>query len=161
SGEAGVSFRYSRVAGTGHGALSLGSDGSFRYTPNAQYLGADSFTYVVSDGTFSSNVATVAIVVQNAPGAGDASFVDGFNQAYSGSLASYASGPAGSVLTFFKVSDPSDGIVALAGNGSFTYTPNDGYTGTDLFTYQVSDGSFTSNIASVTINVQDPNPQAV
>lgn len=38
-------------------------------------------------------------------------------------------------------------------DGSFTYTPNPGFVGTDIFTYTVSDGTNTSNVASVTIIV--------
>ncbi|HUG67796.1 MAG TPA: Ig-like domain-containing protein, partial [Pirellulaceae bacterium] len=43
--------------------------------------------------------------------------------------------------------------IALSGDGSFTYTPNTGFTGTDSFTYTASDGSLTSNTATVTITV--------
>lgn len=46
-----------------HGSLSLNSNGSFTYTPNANYNGPDSFTYRVSDGSTMGNVATVNITV--------------------------------------------------------------------------------------------------
>src|SRR5262249_13435913 len=42
-----------------HGTLTLNRDGSFTYRPAADFHGADSFTYVASDGTDVSNVATV------------------------------------------------------------------------------------------------------
>lgn len=47
------------VAGPEHGTFSFPGDGSFDYTPNANYRGIDSFTYKVSDGKDYSNVATV------------------------------------------------------------------------------------------------------
>lgn len=53
------------------------------------------------------------------------------------------------------VVDVSNGTLTLAGNGSFTYTPNPGYTGIDTFTYQVCDDS-NSNLcdtAVVTITI--------
>src|SRR5262249_102733 len=39
------------VSNPAHGALSMNVDGSFKYTPTANYNGTDSFTYKVSDGT--------------------------------------------------------------------------------------------------------------
>src|SRR6185369_10874884 len=46
-----------------HGAVTLNADGSYTYTPTADYHGADSFTYQASDGTASSNTATVSLTV--------------------------------------------------------------------------------------------------
>ena len=46
-----------------HGTLTLNPDGSFVYTPNTDYRGPDSFTYVANDGTADSNIATVSIQV--------------------------------------------------------------------------------------------------
>jgi Bacterial Ig domain len=51
------------VTSTSHGSLSFQSDGAFTYTPNANFLGADTFTYYATDGTNDSNVATVTIDV--------------------------------------------------------------------------------------------------
>ena len=50
-------------SGPAHGTLTLNADGSFTYTPSANYNGADSFTYKANDGTADSNVATVTITV--------------------------------------------------------------------------------------------------
>ena len=51
------------VTGPGHGTLTLNANGSFTYTPAANYNGPDSFTYRASDGTLTSNLATVTITV--------------------------------------------------------------------------------------------------
>ncbi len=51
------------VSSTAHGKLTLNADGSFVYTPDKDYSGADSFTYVATDGTFRSTVATVKLTV--------------------------------------------------------------------------------------------------
>jgi VCBS repeat-containing protein len=54
--------------GPSNGTLTLNGDGSFGYTPDANFNGTDSFTYHASDGTADSNVATVTITVNsNAP----------------------------------------------------------------------------------------------
>jgi VCBS repeat-containing protein len=51
------------VSGTSHGTLTLNANGSFVYTPAANFNGTDSFTYKANDGTADSNVATVTITV--------------------------------------------------------------------------------------------------
>src|SRR5207244_4673857 len=51
------------ASGPLHGALAFNADGSFSYTPAANYIGADSFTYRASDGMLSSNLATVSLNV--------------------------------------------------------------------------------------------------
>ena len=49
------------------------------------------------------------------------------------------------------------GSVALNADGSFTYTPNTGFYGTDSFSYQISAGTHVSNTATVTLQVAAPN----
>src|SRR5262249_20296085 len=51
------------VSGPSHGTLTLNSNGSFTYTPAANYNGPDSFTYQANDGNANSNTATVSITV--------------------------------------------------------------------------------------------------
>lgn len=53
----------SLVSSTSSGSLSLIADGSFSYTPNADFNGTDSFTYKANDGTSDSNTASVSITV--------------------------------------------------------------------------------------------------
>src|SRR5262249_21389252 len=47
----------------GHGAVALHADGSFTYTPSANFNGADAFTYRADDGNSDSNIATVSLTV--------------------------------------------------------------------------------------------------
>jgi len=51
------------VSGPSHGTLTLNSNGSFTYTPAADFNGSDSFTYKANDGQADSNTATVSITV--------------------------------------------------------------------------------------------------
>ena len=48
---------------------------------------------------------------------------------------------------------PANGSVTLHGDGSFCYTPNAGYYGTDSFTYYDVDGAVASNVATVYLTV--------
>ena len=61
--------------------------------------------------------------------------------------------PHSSTLTAHLVSGPASGIINLNVDGSFSYTPNSGFIGTDSFTYRADDGAATSNAATVTIVV--------
>jgi VCBS repeat-containing protein len=51
------------VSGPSHGTLTLNPDGSFTYTPDANYNGPDSFAYRATDGSLDSNTATVSLTV--------------------------------------------------------------------------------------------------
>ena len=52
---------------------------------------------------------------------------------------------------------PANGTVALNPDGSFTYTPNTGFTGTDSFTYHLVDNTAITSAATVTLTVQAPS----
>ena len=65
--------------------------------------------------------------------------------------------PDGDPITAIKVTGPSHGTVTLNADGSFTYTPATGFTGTDSFTYKANDGSGDSPVAPVTITVSAAN----
>jgi len=62
--------------------------------------------------------------------------------------------PGGGLLHAIKVSDPQHGVLMLNADGSFTYSPTPGYVGPDAFTYQASDGTYLSNVATVTLTVR-------
>jgi VCBS repeat-containing protein len=150
-------------SGPAHGSLALDADGSLVYTPTANYNGSDSFTYRASDGTLSSSLATVAITVNavnDAPTAVD----DTYTTAEDTTLTVDAPGvlandndPEGDTLHTLLGAGPSHGTLTLDADGSFTYTPPANYHGGDSFTYRASDGTLTSNLATVTITVNAVN----
>lgn len=63
----------------------------------------------------------------------------------------------GDALTATRISQPANGSVTLNANGSFTYTPTAGFSGSDSFTYRANDGTVASNLATVRITVS-PTP---
>lgn len=65
--------------------------------------------------------------------------------------------PEGDPLSVTLVAGPSSGTVTLAANGSFVYTPNANFVGTDSFRYRVSDGALVSGVATVVISVAPEN----
>jgi VCBS repeat-containing protein len=150
-------------SGTSHGTLTLDANGAFTYTPAADFNGTDTFTYRASDGTAQSNPATVTITVTPVSDPPTA-----INDTYStaedtpvtvpapGVLANDTD-PDSSTLTAALVTGPGHGTLTLNANGAFTYTPAANYNGTDTFTYRASDGSLTSDPATVTITVTAVN----
>src|SRR6185295_6489127 len=115
------------VSGPAHGSLTLNADGSFTYTPNADYNGPDSFTYKASDGQADSNVATVSInvtPVNDAPVAVADSFSTNEDNAVTGNVLANDTDVDGNALNAILVSGPAHGSLTLNADGSFTYTPS-------------------------------------
>jgi hypothetical protein len=67
----------------------------------------------------------------------------------------------GTSLVAIPISTPAHGSLTLNSNGSFTYTPTSGFSGTDSFVYQANDGATNLGTARVTINVVNSNPAPV
>jgi VCBS repeat-containing protein len=154
------------VTGPANGSLTLNPNGSFTYTPNAGFVGTDTFTYRANDKARDSTPATVTVSVTDpSPTANADSYAvlhDNVLTIASGAgvLANDTSNPAGHTLTAALVAGPAHGSLALNANGSFTYTPNAGFTGTDSFTYTANDGGFASAPATVALSVNDQAPVA-
>jgi len=154
------------IAGPQHGILALNPDGSFAYTPAPAFSGTDSFTYQDSDGLLTSNVATATITVtESAPVAVNDTYTVAHDQTLTGS--NFYFGGSGilandtdadhDALTATLVAGPQNGSLTFSLDGTFSYTPTPGFSGTDSFTYQASDGLLTSNVATATITVTPPS----
>lgn len=61
--------------------------------------------------------------------------------------------PDGDALTAAVVTSARDGDLTLNANGTFSYRPDDGFTGTDTFVYRASDGNGGTDTATVSIEV--------
>ena len=156
------------VTGPTNGILVLNPDGSFTYTPNADFYGVDSFTYQANDGTDNSNIATVNITVDAVNDAPPVATDDAYNTNEDTALVIAPVGVLGNdtdvdmdPLTAAVVTGPTNGNLVLNADGSFTYTPNANFNGLDSFTYQANDGTANSNIATVNITVNAVNDAPV
>ena len=148
------------VVGPTNGVVVLAADGSFTYTPTANYNGPDSFTYTTTDGTATSSAATVTLTVAAANDAPVA--VPNVGGAVEGTQLSVpAPGPLaddtdidGDALTAVLVTAPLHAAsFSLAADGSYQYRPAAGFVGVDSFSYAASDGIAQSNVVTVTITV--------
>jgi VCBS repeat-containing protein len=142
-----------------HGSLFINSDGSFTYTPFPTYQGPDAFSFKVNDGSIDSPEATVNLTVNainHGPGADDKSFFINEDTSLNGTLS--GTDIDGDTLSYLPGSvNAVHGHVVIHTNGTFTYTPNVNFAGTDQFTYKVNDGQLDSPDATVTITMTAVN----
>lgn len=127
------------VAGPANGTLALNQDGSFTYSPTPGFFGQVSFTYRANNGA-DSNVATVTIMVNRPPVAANDTATTQPNTAVTVNVLANDSDPENQPLTIIAVAQGANGgSVAISGM-SVVYTPAAGFTGTESFTYTISDG---------------------
>ena len=143
-----------------HGSVTVAADGSYTYTPNANFNGTDSFTYTVSDGKGGTTTGTIAInvaAVNDGPTTSGGAASGNEDTPITGQLA--GADVDGDTLSFSVPAQgaPQHGTVSVAVNGSYTYTPNANFNGTDSFTYTVSDGKGGTTTGTIAINVAAVN----
>ncbi|MDB5339015.1 MAG: outer rane adhesin like protein, partial [Planctomycetaceae bacterium] len=139
---------------TQHGLVTIHPDGAFTYKPFQGFFGTDSFSFVANDGHLTSNAGTISITVHAvAPVAQNGTLNVQENASQNGTL-SAAGGNGGSLTYSQGTVHAHHGLVTIQSNGTFTYTPSQGFAGTDSFSFVASDGQLTSNNGLVTITVQ-------
>jgi len=141
-----------------HGTASIVAN-RIEYTPDTLYLGPDTITYTIRDQDgYISNTATVYITVStdnNPPIAEWASYTTDEDIPVIWTLS--GSDIDGTPVTFSVLQNPLNGNVSISSTGYFIYTPDEDYSGIDSFTFTVSDGVFTSNIAIINITIDPVN----
>jgi len=152
------------VTDVAHGTLTLMEDGEWEYLPSANYRGADSFAYRVSDGQAYSAAATVTIAVESVNDAPLAS-ADFATVLEDGTFSIPAPGVLGNdhdvegdALMAELASGPSHGTLTLSADGSVLYRPAVGYHGADAFVYRAKDGADASQLVTVSISITPKIP---
>jgi uncharacterized repeat protein (TIGR01451 family) len=146
------------AAGPSRGALS-GTPPDLTYTPGANFNGADSFTFTVSDGSATSEPATVAIAVSavNDPptAIGDTATTIRRTPVAIAVLANDRD-VDGDVLAVTGATPGSNGTTVVNLDGTVTYTPAAAFTGIDGFSYTIADGRGGTATARVAVTVRKP-----
>ena len=138
------------------------------YTPSGNFTGTDVFRYQRSGTPVDvcsvalSGTATVTVTVNNQPPVARPASINTFTCApVEIKLLDIATDPEGGVLTATNVTSPSNGTLTVNPSGSYTYTPNNGFSGTDQFTYKVKDPANATSVTSATVTITvsaSPNP---
>ena len=152
----GDTLTYSKDTNPAHGSVTVNGDGSYIYTPKANYHGTDSFTVLVSDGNGGTVISTVSITVNSindAPVAQNDTVNTKENKSINISVLGNDSDADGDSLTVNGVTQPNHGTAAINADGTVTYTPDENYYGPDSFTYTISDGNGGTDTATVNITV--------
>jgi len=171
----GTTYNAGQTANLAEGDLTINSDGSYTFIPTNGYTGnVPTVTYTVSDGQ-DTDTAHLFINVRanSAPNAQDDSYTTLINTSineYTPGLLGNDSDPDGDAITITSITvggttyTPGTTIVLAEGNltiqsdGSFTFVPASGYTGTlPTITYTVSDGA-EIDTATLSITVRDNAP---
>ncbi|NLS94971.1 MAG: tandem-95 repeat protein, partial [Planctomycetaceae bacterium] len=150
-----------------HGTISdfNSATGELVYTPDPNYHGTDSFVYVVTDD---ASAGTAALPSPQITISLDISAVDNtalglpaWTETTAGQAVSLTVDTAGNPdpvkdLTFAIVDGPDDGTITSfnTSTGEITYTPDSGFTGTDVFTVSVTDNSTGADPTIVPVLVQ-------
>lgn len=145
----GQTLTASIVSNPMHGTVVLNPNGTYTYTPTAGYVGDDKFTYQVCDNGTPSLCTTATVDLNiyatealNLPPVANS---DVFTRTPTGSATGNVlindKDPEGGILTINTTPTvgPTNGTVVINPDGTFTYTPNPGYTGPDQFVYEICD----------------------
>jgi VCBS repeat-containing protein len=158
----GDELTYRAIAGPSHGPLHLDDDGTYTYTPNADWHGDESFTYQVCDagGLCDTGTITVHVVpVNDGPVAADGIGTIAEDTMLAG--AASATDVDGDELGYRVVSLPARGTLGLDEDGSYRYVPDDDLHGLDSFTYEVCDPDAVCDTATVAVTVTPVNDAPV
>jgi len=156
----GDTLSYSPLAAPAHGTLNItAATGAFTYTPAANYHGPDSFTFTVNDGHSGTDTGVISITVTSVndlPVAGDQNLTTNEDTALTGTLT--ASDVDGDTLSYTPLVGPAHGTLNItAATGAFTYTPAANYHGPDSFTFTVNDGHSGTDTGVISITVTSVN----
>jgi hypothetical protein len=158
----GDNLTYSIIDNPSYGSLQADGSATVIYTPNQDYNGEDTFTYKVNDGTVDSDAGTVTVTinaVNDVPTVEDVAVSTNEDVVLTVTL--QGTDIENDAITFSIVQDVSNGTSAISSDGVVTYTPNADWSGSDTFTYKGNDGTDDGNVATVTITVNNLNPDVV
>ncbi len=156
------------ISDVDHGTLTLNWNGTFTYSPDHNYFGEDQFTYEISNDETPQETAQAVVYLTITPVNDPPVAVDDFATTdidipVSGNVLTndYDVDGDNLILNTTPIIDPTNGTVVINSDGTYTYTPNSGFIGTDHFVYQICDDGLPQlcTQALVTINViYDNNP---
>jgi hypothetical protein len=158
------SLTYTATTLPSNGTLVLNSNGTFTYTPTANYFGVVTFGYSACDASSACANGTATITINNVndiPVAGNDAINVLEDGVLSGSVAGNDSDIDMNTLTYTVVSGASNGVFTLTSTGSFVYTPNANYNGGDEVTYQVCDGQGGCDQATVLVAIVPTNDSPI
>ncbi|MHC1703540.1 MAG: Ig-like domain-containing protein [Tenuifilaceae bacterium] len=140
-----------------NGSVVVNSNRTITFTPTANYTGNDSFQYLIEDIDGDYDIATVSITIteqpDNIPVANADRRATEYETAVTIDVLSNDTGLEDGIKSIIISASPVNGSVVVNPDFTVTYTPNNGFSGTETFGYQVSDNDDDRATATVTITV--------
>lgn len=150
-----------------NGSMSgTGTDGAFTFTPDPGFSGLESISYTISDGNGGADTSKMLMRVLDEQNRAPIAVPDVFTVPVNTSLEVTAPGHLlndidrdGDSISWVSFSSPSNGSVSgTTTQGSFTYTPNSGFSGLDEFNYTIVDGNGGVSTSKLLIRVLENLP---
>jgi VCBS repeat-containing protein len=138
-----------------HGTAVLKENGTIGYTPEKDFFGSDTFTYMLNGGRLATVTVEVGSV-DDAPVPVTATISTNEDQEATGNLAATDAADENQTLAFTLETQASHGTVSIDAKGAYSYAPASDFSGTDTFTYTVSDWVNTVE-QTVTVTVKPVN----
>ena len=158
------SLSFEIVTNVKHGELVLNRNGSFKYIPEKNYFGSDTFYFKAKELKGSSNISSIIFKIQpvnDAPFAISKSFIlkedEFYEYSYSNNSSFIAYDLDFDSLIFENVTNPLHGKITLERNGNFKYIPDHDFFGTDSLSFKVKDTQYYSNISNIIFTVEPVN----
>lgn len=139
-----------------NGQITINPDGTITYTPDQDWNGTDTITYTVDDGNGGTATSTVTVTVNpvnDDPVAVDDRASTPFNTPVVLNPLGNDYDVDGDTLTIIGQPTTADGTVVVNSDGTVTFTPNAGFTGTAVIDYEISDGNGGSDTAQIFVTV--------
>ncbi|HLP22221.1 MAG TPA: Ig-like domain-containing protein [Chitinophagales bacterium] len=165
----GPAVDYTLVTEAANGTLVLNTDGSFTYTPNTGYVGADTFVYSLCDGGTPDNCDTAIVIINtvsqnNAPVANNDNFATNEDETLNNTVSTNDTDADGPTANYTTATTTVNGALVLNTDGTFSYAPNAEFAGVDSFVYSLCDGGVpvlcdTATVV-ITINIVNDAPVA-
>lgn len=155
---------YSIAVSSVNGIITMTNTGSFSYSPFANYHGVEQVTYNVCDAQGLCDQGTLFITVvpvNDAPNANNDAVDILVNTSASGNVGSNDTDVDNATLTFTALTTALNGSFVLNIDGSYTYTPDQLFSGEEVIEYQACDGLGACDNAVLTITVINNNAAPV
>ncbi|HAF28590.1 MAG TPA: hypothetical protein DCG75_06040, partial [Bacteroidales bacterium] len=139
-----------------NGTFNVNIDNTITYTPNNNYLGTDVFEYQVCDADGDCSAATVTITVRkenSVPIALNDKVITGLNTDIIINVLGNDSGLDDGGIIVSVENDAVNGSLIVNADNTITYSPDNGFEGTEIFSYRVTDADGDFDIANVEVIV--------
>ncbi len=157
-----TNFTFTVTQAPANGQITMNADGSFVYSPAADFNGSDSFQVKANDGTADSASKVIGLTVNpiNDKPVITTTVISAIEDNVT-NVQIEANDAENDTLTYTVVSAPTSGTLTLSSQGAASYTPGTNFFGSDSFQVKANDGTIDSDTVTISINIAPVNDTPV